>query len=33
MEEKLKKEGVKVKDDKVLNFDKLFWDPIKELGF
>jgi methylated-DNA-protein-cysteine methyltransferase-like protein len=33
MEELLKKEGVKVKEDKIINFDKIFWDPIKELGF
>ena len=33
MEESLKKEGIKVKDDKVVDFEKLFWDPAKELGF
>lgn len=33
MEAQLKKEGIKVKDDKVVDFDKLFWDPAKELGF
>ena len=27
MEEKLAKEGIKVKNDKVVEFDKLFWDP------
>lgn len=31
MELLLKKEGIKVKDDKVVDFDKLFWDPVKEL--
>jgi methylated-DNA-protein-cysteine methyltransferase related protein len=31
MEELLKKEGVKVKDDKVVDFKKLFWDPATEL--
>lgn len=31
MEQLLKKEGIKVKDDTVQNFDKLFWDPSKEL--
>lgn len=31
MEQLLKKEGVRVKDDKVVDFDKLFWDPVKEL--
>jgi methylated-DNA-protein-cysteine methyltransferase-like protein len=33
MEKLLKKEGIKVKDDKVVDFEKLFWDPAKELGF
>lgn len=33
MEVLLRKEGVKVKDDKVVDFDKLFWDPSAELGF
>lgn len=32
MEELLKKEKTEVKDDKVVNFEKLFWDPIKELS-
>src|SRR5687767_570271 len=27
MEEKLKKEGIDVKKDKVVDFEKLFWDP------
>ncbi|GAA4460218.1 MGMT family protein [Nemorincola caseinilytica] len=31
MQQLLEKEGVKVKDDMVQNFDKVFWDPIKEL--
>lgn len=31
MQQLLEKEGVKVKDDKVVDFDKLFWDPMKEL--
>ncbi len=31
MQELLEKEGIKVKNDKVLHFDKLFWDPSKEL--
>src|ERR1700730_13055686 len=30
MQELLEKEGVVVKDDKVVNFAKLFWDPAKE---
>jgi methylated-DNA-protein-cysteine methyltransferase-like protein len=33
MELLLKKEGVKVKDDTVVDFEKLFWDPSEELGF
>jgi methylated-DNA-protein-cysteine methyltransferase related protein len=33
MEKMLKKEGIKVKKDTVVDFEKLFWDPAKELGF
>lgn len=33
MEESLKKEGIKVKNDTVVDFEKLFWDPAKDLGF
>jgi len=33
MEKLLRKEGIKVKDDAVVDFEKLFWDPVKELGF
>ncbi len=33
MEKMLKKEGVKIKNDQVVDFEKLFWDPVKELGF
>jgi methylated-DNA-protein-cysteine methyltransferase-like protein len=32
MEQMLKKEGVKVKDDQVVDFKKKFWDPALELG-
>ena len=32
MEELLLKDGVDVKDDTVVNFNKLFWDPAVELG-
>ncbi|MCZ2458299.1 MAG: MGMT family protein [Chitinophagales bacterium] len=32
MKKLLNKEGIKVKDDQVVNFEKLFWDPTKELG-
>lgn len=31
MERLLKKEGIAVKDDQVVDFDKLFWDPAREL--
>lgn len=31
MEELLKKDGVQVKNDKVVDFRKLFWDPLLEL--
>ncbi|MEP6673576.1 MAG: MGMT family protein [Ferruginibacter sp.] len=31
MEILLKKDGVAVKDDKVVDFEKRFWDPVKEL--
>lgn len=33
MEQLLRKEGVKVKNDKIVDFEKLFWDPAEELGF
>ncbi|MCW3120233.1 MAG: Methylated-DNA-(protein)-cysteine S-methyltransferase binding protein [Chitinophagaceae bacterium] len=33
MEELLKKEGIKIKNDQVVDFDKLFWNPVEELGF
>lgn len=33
MEKLLKKEGIKVKNDTVIDFKKLFWDPAEELGF
>lgn len=32
MEELLVKEGIKVEEDKIINFKKVFWDPIAELG-
>jgi len=31
MQQLLEKEGIKVKDDKVVAFDRLFWDPMMEL--
>jgi methylated-DNA-protein-cysteine methyltransferase-like protein len=33
METLLKKEGIKIKNDKVVDFEKHFWDPVKEIGF
>lgn len=32
MQELLKAEGVNVKNDQVVNFEKHFWDPMIELG-
>ena len=32
MEELLEKDGVKVENDTVLGFEKIFWDPAVELG-
>lgn len=31
MQELLEKEKIKVVDDKVVDFEKLFWDPMQEL--
>ena len=31
MKRSLEKEGIKVKDDQVQDFEKVFWDPSKEL--
>ena len=31
MQELLQKEGVDVEEDKIKQFDRLFWDPMKEL--
>ena len=33
MQEMLENEGVKVKSDQVMEFEKVFWDPMTELGF
>ncbi|MEI9943915.1 MAG: MGMT family protein [Chitinophagaceae bacterium] len=33
MEKLLKREGIKVKNDTVVDFEKLFWNPVEELGF
>lgn len=32
MQQLLEKEGIKVIDDKIVDFNKKFWDPVKELG-
>ena len=32
MESLLKKEGILVQDETIINFEKHFWDPAKELG-
>ena len=32
MQELLEKEGIKIVDDQVQDFEKKFWDPAKELG-
>ena len=32
MQELLEKEGVKVVDDQVQDFEKVFWDPVQALG-
>lgn len=32
MEELLKKEGIQVAEDKIINFSKVFWDPNIELS-
>jgi methylated-DNA-protein-cysteine methyltransferase related protein len=32
MEELLKKEKIEVKNDKVVDFERLYWDPVKELS-
>jgi methylated-DNA-protein-cysteine methyltransferase-like protein len=32
MQQLLEQEGVKIVDDKVVDFDKIFWDPMTELS-
>ncbi len=32
MQRALEKEGVAVKNDKVVDFDEVYWDPARELG-
>ncbi|MBL4734308.1 MAG: MGMT family protein [Flavobacteriales bacterium] len=31
MQDLLEAEGVKVADDRVMNFEEVYWDPLKEL--
>lgn len=31
MQQLLESEGIKIRDNTVVNFDKIFWDPAKEL--
>jgi methylated-DNA-protein-cysteine methyltransferase-like protein len=31
MQELLEKEGIRVKGDKIQDFDQIFWDPVREL--
>ena len=33
MEKLLNKEGIKVKNDKIVDFEKLFWNPATDLDF
>lgn len=33
MEQLLKKEGINVKNDQIIDFKKHFWNPAEELGF
>jgi methylated-DNA-protein-cysteine methyltransferase related protein len=33
MESLLRKEGIMVKDDRIVDFQKHFWDPVEELGY
>ena len=32
MQQLLESEGIEIKDDKVVHFRELFWDPLKELS-
>jgi methylated-DNA-protein-cysteine methyltransferase-like protein len=32
MQELLEREGIEVKDDRIIHFEKHFWDPMLELG-
>ena len=32
MEQLLSNEGAIIEDDRIINFEELFWDPVKEVG-
>jgi len=32
MQQLLENEGIRVENDQVVNFDEIFWDPIREIG-
>ena len=32
MQQLLENEGLEIDDNKIINFEKFFWDPVKELG-
>ncbi len=32
MQELLEKEGLRIKNDQVINFERHFWDPLNEIG-
>ncbi len=32
MQELLENEGIRVKNDQIIDFKSVFWDPVKELG-
>ena len=32
MQQKLESEGIEVKEDQIMHFEKVFWNPIKELA-
>jgi methylated-DNA-protein-cysteine methyltransferase related protein len=32
MQELLEEDGVRIENDQVVDFEKVFWDPVKELG-
>lgn len=32
MQQLLESEGIRIEDNQIINFDEVFWDPVKELG-